>query len=486
MIASTRNFYSRGWYKFRVAQALGPGEHTIQVATSGPPAQVVVNGVDYDEQDCPTADIQKFYPDDNDAFSWVDIWNSIQHLYVDPLTRKASDQEYQSVKNSIAKFGPVQRVIVDEAGNVISGNLRKRACSELGVQYPTEVIAGLTTDQKEQLAFELDYCRKHLSFQDKRNAAEFSLRSSPRKTNRAIGRSCGLDHKTVGDIRSDLEERGEIPQVQEREGSDGKTYKFPKITANTTKEKLRAQSSLRELGDEAPNKPLDLKRSEELVRIKRSKERKEIRSQAPALPDDSIQIIHSDFRNLKIEDSSVHLIFTDPQYHKDFLHLWNDLADFAERTLRPGGLLVAYTGIMYLPDVFAALSSRLTYVWQRILLHNGGSQFIYQRKMGSMYKPLLVFSKGTPELDVAVQDVIQGAGPEKDRHEWQQNIDEAIQVITEYTQPGDVVVDPFGGGFTTAAACYQMGRRCLTCDIDAEAVQKGLERLAQERQKKEK
>jgi len=63
---------------------------------------------------------------------------------------------------------------------------------------------------------------------------------------------------------------------------------------------------------------------------------------------------------------------------------------------------------------------------------------------------------------------------------------EAIQIITEYTQPGDFVVDTFGGGFTTAAACHRLGRRCLTCDIDAEAVQKGFERLAWEREQREK
>ena len=92
------------------------------------------------------------------------------------------------------------------------------------------------------------------------------------------------------------------------------------------------------------------------------------------------------------------------------------MADFAARKLRPGGLLVAYTGTMYLPDVFAALASRLSYVWQRILLHDGKSQFIHDRIIGSMYKPILVFSNGTPAVNTAVQDVIQGTGAEKDRH----------------------------------------------------------------------
>lgn len=485
MIAFPKNRYRRGWCKFRIAQALGSGEHFIQVATPGPPVLLVVNGPDYDEQDRPSADIEAYHPD-IDGISWEDIWEAVRSQYPDASSRKATDQEYQAVKESIAQIGTIQRVIVDEAGNVIAGRLRKRACAELGVQCPSEVVAGLTPDQKEQLAFELDYCRKHLSNADKRHAAEFILKSNPRNTDRAIGRACGMDHKTIGTIRDALEERGEIPHVKQRQGGDGKTYKFPKIAVNTKKEQERAQATLQELGTEAPAKPLDLKRAEELVRIKKAKERKDIRSQTPVLPDNSIQIVHTDFRNLQIDDESAHLIFTDPQYHKDFLPLWKDLADFAARKLRPGGLLVAYTGTMYLPDVFAALASRLNYVWQRILLHDGKSLFVHERKIGCMYKPLLVFSNGTPVLDTAVQDVIQGTGAEKDHHEWQQNIGEAIQIITEYTQPGDLVVDPFGGGFTTAAACHRLGRRCLTCDIDAEAVQKGFERLAWEREQREK
>ena len=472
-------------FKFRIAHVLGAGEHSISVTTPGPPVLVVVNGLDYDEHDRPGADIEAFHPD-IDGISWEDIWNAVRRQFPGASSRQPTNEEYQAVKESIAEFGALQRVIVDESGNVISGHLRKRACSELKVHCPTEVLTGLTPEQKEGLSFQLDFCRKHLKIADKRKFAEYLLQSSPRNADRTIGRACGLDHKTVGKIRSSLEEHGEIPQVEQRQGKDGKTYNFSKIAVNTKTEQDRAIASIQKLGDEVPKKRLDLKRAEELVRIKQAKERKNVRLQSPQLPDDSINIVHTDFRNLQIDDAQAHLIFTDPQYHKDFLPLWTDLADFAQRKLRPGGLLVAYTGVMYLPEVMAALSSRLTYVWQRILLHDGKSNIIYDRRIGNMYKPLLVFSKGKPVAQNVVQDVIQGLGKEKEHHEWQQNVSEAIQMIGEYTNPGDLVVDPFGGGFTTAAACYRLGRRCLSCDINDEAVQNGLERLAMEREEKNK
>ena len=122
-----------------------------------------VFGSDYDEQDRPTAEIDANHPG-IDGIGWDDIFEAVhrQNPNSSPVSR-ATDAEYQAIKSSIATFGVVQPVIVDEMGNLIAGRLRKRACTELGVNCPTEVIAGLTRDEKDQLSFELDFCRRHLS-----------------------------------------------------------------------------------------------------------------------------------------------------------------------------------------------------------------------------------------------------------------------------------------------------------------------------------
>lgn len=467
-----------GWLKFRIAEALGPGEHQIQVAPPGPPVLVDVFGIDYDEKDRPTAEIQAFHPD-IDAIGWEDIWDAIrQRNPVSSPMPMASDAEYESLKASIATFGAIQRVIVDDTGNIIAGRLRKRACQELGVHCPTEVVA-VTPEQKEQLAFELNFCRKQLTRSDKRQAAERLLKANPRNTDRAIGRACGLDHKSVGNVRAELEGRGEIPQVDQRNGADGKTYKFPRIAVNTKKEEDRAKVALGALGAEAPKKQIDLRRAEKQVRAKKAEERKS--TPAPTLPDDSIQILNSDFRALQIEEASVPLIMTDPPYDKAALPLWADLARFAKRVLRPDGVLVTYAGTMFLPEVLAALSSELVYVWQIAVIHSGGQDVVWQRNVVNKYKPVLIFTKSEARSPMQINDVLQGNGKEKEFHAWQQNIEETMHFIRSFSQPGDLVVDPFGGGFTTAAACQRLGRQCLACDIDADFVQRGLERLAQER-----
>src|SRR5262249_32383422 len=44
-------------------------------------------------------------------------------------------------------------------------------------------------------------------------------------------------------------------------------------------------------------------------------------------------------------------------------------------------------------------------------------------------------------------------------------------LIMRYSQPGDLVIDPFVGGGTTAIEAKLLGRRCLALDISPSAVQ---------------
>lgn len=51
-------------------------------------------------------------------------------------------------------------------------------------------------------------------------------------------------------------------------------------------------------------------------------------------------------------------------------------------------------------------------------------------------------------------------------------------IVRDYTRPGDLVVDPFCGGGTTALACAMEGRRCITSEVDPETFEKARARLA--------
>jgi hypothetical protein len=50
-------------------------------------------------------------------------------------------------------------------------------------------------------------------------------------------------------------------------------------------------------------------------------------------------------------------------------------------------------------------------------------------------------------------------------------------IVRDYTRPGDLVVDPFCGGGTTALACAIEGRRCITSEMDPVTFAKARKRL---------
>lgn len=50
-------------------------------------------------------------------------------------------------------------------------------------------------------------------------------------------------------------------------------------------------------------------------------------------------------------------------------------------------------------------------------------------------------------------------------------------IVREYTQPGDLVVDPFAGGGTTLLAAAIEGRRAIGCEADADTFEAAADRL---------
>jgi len=51
--------------------------------------------------------------------------------------------------------------------------------------------------------------------------------------------------------------------------------------------------------------------------------------------------------------------------------------------------------------------------------------------------------------------------------------------IKLHSKPGDIVLDPFSGGGTTAIAAKRLGRHFIACDVNAEYVEMARKRLAE-------
>jgi len=192
-----------------------------------------------------------------------------------------------------------------------------------------------------------------------------------------------------------------------------------------------------------------------------------------------IIILHGDLSELckDLPDNSIDMIFTDPPYPREFLPLFSVLGEVANRVLKPGGYLFTYTGQYFLPEVIANVShGDLVYYWCCATLHTGGIRIVRATGAQNGWKPILVFAKGKPGVHRVFSDKYTGTRS-KVYHEWGQDESTAAYYILQFTEEGDTVLDPFCGGGTTAYACAQLNRNCITMDVDPKAVETSQERV---------
>ncbi len=187
-----------------------------------------------------------------------------------------------------------------------------------------------------------------------------------------------------------------------------------------------------------------------------------------------------DFRDLSAEigDGSIDLILTDPPYTKEGLPLWSEFAQMAARVLKPGRFLVAYSGEMFLPTQMAMLSEHLNYYWRGTLRLEGQNATVYPRRLFQAGRSFLIYAKGQAGDHRWWRDVLVSPSRDKKYHKWGQSLAPFRQLLEWFSEPGDLVLDPFLGGGTTAVASKQMGRRCIGYELDADMAARARERLA--------
>lgn len=235
----------------------------------------------------------------------------------------------------------------------------------------------------------------------------------------------------------------------------------------------------------------------------------------------SYEFWRGDFRKItaeEIEDESIDLVFTDPPYGGQYLELWKPLANLAERVLKPGGLLVTYTGQYHLPRVLERLTEHLKFVWVDAIFTPKSNALLRPVRVKSRWKPMLILVKGkyditcTPECKQLAEDggcrvatgrvrkdkpvletnfehcqhtcrrvhdtrwwrfdTLTSEPPDKSQHPegWTQSVAEAEYYIEKFTEAGDTVLDPMVGTGTTMLAALGLGRNAIGVDIDKELI----------------
>ncbi len=132
-------------------------------------------------------------------------------------------------------------LLVTEGGRIVDGNYRYAAAKKLGHRYvDAHVFEGDDVDS----FVEAVRCNAQqglpLTLEERRTAARRVLVGHTEWSDRRIGVLCGLAHETVGRLRRDLREGGEIRHLDRRIGRDGKSQPVggapgPRLGAEATR-----------------------------------------------------------------------------------------------------------------------------------------------------------------------------------------------------------------------------------------------------------
>jgi 16S rRNA G966 N2-methylase RsmD len=181
-------------------------------------------------------------------------------------------------------------------------------------------------------------------------------------------------------------------------------------------------------------------------------------------------ISHMDIRKGNFVDVlsdvyNIDAIITDPPYPKEYLDCFSDLSKYASEHLKDEGFCCVYSGQYNLPEVIKRLSEHLTYVWTFCLYHVGQKQLVNGVNIMCGWKPVLIFSKGRKKMRFAAYDVLISESIEKHSHEWQQSESGVSNLIEIFTEPGQLVVDPFSGSGTFVKVAVDMKRNGIGAEI---------------------
>jgi hypothetical protein len=134
------------------------------------------------------------------------------------------------------KANGLREPIVLYQGQVLDGRNRYRACEAADVEPHFRKYDG---DDPLAYVTSLNLHRRNLTTEQKREVIAKLLKVQPNKSDRQLAKMAKVDHKTIGSVRSQLEDVGSIPHVEVRTDTRGR--KQP------TARKIKPTTSLKKL-----------------------------------------------------------------------------------------------------------------------------------------------------------------------------------------------------------------------------------------------
>ena len=229
----------------------------------------------------------------------------------------------------------------------------------------------------------------------------------------------------------------------------------------------------------------------------------------------------------KISDQSIDLIFADPPYSigkkfATFHDKWPSETDYAKwceswlelciAKLKPTGSLYVMASTQSVPYLDLFLRNRI-HIASRIVWHYDSSGVQTKRHYGSMYEPILFcvkdkdnytfnadeikieartgsqrklidYRKATPSRyssekipgNVWYYPRVRYRMHEYENHPAQKPESLLERIILASSNPGDLVLDPFSGTFTTSAVGQRLQRKTIGIEREKEYIMTGLRR----------
>jgi ParB-like chromosome segregation protein Spo0J len=362
-------------------------------------------------------------------------------------------RDINKLVDNIAEIGLLQPIVIDQGNRLIAGGRRLAAVKLLGWKRVKVTVVDLENAVKGQYS--------ENAFREPFLPSELV----------AISRK-------IRKIEAKKAHERQIKGVQAAPGEKGQTRdKVSKFLGISSKYLERAEYVIRV----AEMYPKDLEIKEILrtldkpkgvarayVATKRFEQLKKIENSSGYNQPD-FTFYHSDFRESAWKESSFDFLVCDPPWAK--VSLYGDISRFASRALKPGKLLLCYSGPLFLPQVIANLSNHLKYVWQFIVQYSGKNlqciNGIFRR-----YASVLVFSNGDRTNRHGCYDSYDTCRiSSKQFHKWEQDLGPIQYWIDRLTDPGDMIGDFFLGSGTTAVACKLIGnRKFVGCDVDPQCI----------------
>jgi len=146
-----------------------------------------------------------------------------------------TDEEYQALKDSIAQYGVLVPIDVDDEGNILDGHHRVRAWNELkaeGVKvgdYPRIVRGNMSEEQKRNHVRTVNMMRRHLS-EEQRNRILADMQRDGMST-RVAARVAGVSNFTAYQARVRYLTPEECPTISVLRAAGKKNTQSPRAIA---------------------------------------------------------------------------------------------------------------------------------------------------------------------------------------------------------------------------------------------------------------